>query len=71
MSVKDDAITVKRLDTGYWHIRGHGPCNFAQPPVWPCDVETLREHAHPEASETFIWECMRELNRLDAGRMTR
>lgn len=46
------------LDSGYWHLRGSGPCEWAQPPCWPCDERTLREHAHPEASEKFIRECM-------------
>ncbi len=47
-------ITVKKLSTGYWHIRGHGPCNWAQPPHWPCSEETLRDHAFPQASEEFL-----------------
>ncbi len=47
-------ITIKRLRSGHWHIRGNGPCNFAQPPTWPCDEATLREHTFPEASEEFI-----------------
>ena len=51
-------ITAERLSTGWWHIRGQGPCNWAQPPTWPCDEATLREHAFPEASESFIREVM-------------
>lgn len=47
-------IDVKRLDSGHWHVRGHGPCNWAQPPVWPCDEKTLRDNAFPEASDVFI-----------------
>lgn len=47
-------IQITRLESGYYHIRGRGPCNFAQPPNWPCDLDTLREHAHPEASESFL-----------------
>lgn len=27
------AISVRRLSSGYWHIRGVGPCNYAQPPI--------------------------------------
>lgn len=49
-----NAITVTRLESGYVHVRGRGPCNWAQPPTWPCSEETLRKHAFPEASETFI-----------------
>lgn len=47
-------ITVKRLPSGYWHIHGDGPCEWSQPPFWPCSEEMLREHAFPEASEAFI-----------------
>jgi hypothetical protein len=35
-------ITYKRLPSGYWHIRGRGPCNWAQPPHWPCSKQTKR-----------------------------
>lgn len=48
------AITVRRLSTGYYHIRGVGPCNWAQPPHWPCDEATLQQHTFPEASESFL-----------------
>lgn len=51
-------ITVKRLKSGYWHIRGQGPCNWAQPPEWPCSEEALRKHAFPEASERFLQEAV-------------
>ena len=47
-------VEVSRLANGWWHVRGHGPCNWAQPPEWPCDETTLRRHAFPEASEPFI-----------------
>lgn len=47
-------ITVKQLPSGYYHVRGNGPCNWAQPPRWPCDEETLRAHTFPEAAEEFI-----------------
>ncbi len=52
-------IEAKQLDSGYWHLRGTGPCNWAQPPWWPCDEATLRERVFPEASEEFIRECLR------------
>ena len=51
-------ITVKRLPSGYWHIRGLGPCNWAQPPSWPCSEEMLREHTFQQASEEFIRSSM-------------
>ena len=51
-------ITAKRLPSGYWLVRGNGPCEWAQPPTWPCSEQVLREHAFPEASERFIRDAM-------------
>jgi hypothetical protein len=50
-------ISIKRLESGHSHIRGTGPCNYAQPLVWPCSKEELRMHAHPEASNEFLNQC--------------
>lgn len=47
-------ISVKKLESGYYHIRGEGPCNWAQPNAWPCSEEMLRRSAFPEASEAFV-----------------
>ncbi len=47
-------ITTTRLPTGWWHIRGTGPCNWSQVPFWPCDQECIKRNAFPEASEEFI-----------------
>ena len=47
-------VAIKRLPTGWWHIRGEGPENWAQPPEWPCSEEMLREHVASGASERFI-----------------
>ena len=53
-------IMVKKLESGYYLVRGFGPCNFAQPPKWPCqDIEILRQAAHPEAGEMFLHEASR------------
>ena len=57
-------LTIKRLPSGYWHIRGSGPCNWAQPPFFPCDNLTLREHAFCQAGETFLQEVELEMDRL-------
>lgn len=46
-------VSVKRLSTGYVHIRGRGPCEWAQPPAWPTDPETLEASFFPEASADF------------------
>lgn len=59
MSDKAMPITVKRLESNYYHVRGIGPCNWAQPHIWPCSEEELRKAAFPEASETFIREAMK------------
>ena len=61
-------ITVARLSSGYFHVRGMGPCNWAQPPTWPCGEETLRESAFPEASEEFIRAAINRAT--DNGRVT-
>jgi len=55
----DMRIEVRRLPSGYYHVRGRGPCNWSQPPVWPCSDETLRLHAFPQASEAFIQTALR------------
>ena len=47
-------ITVQRLESGWYHVRGAGPCNWSQPPHWPATEAELREHAHPEAGEAFF-----------------
>ena len=47
-------ISIEQLSSGYWHIRGVGPCNWSQPESWPCTKAELWEHAFPEASSEFI-----------------
>lgn len=54
-------ITAKKLESGYWHIRGVGPCNWAQPPHWPCSEKVFREHVFPEACEEFIRSALRQM----------
>lgn len=49
----DEVVTVKRLDSGYFHLRGTGPCNWAQPIAWPCSDEELEEGFFYEAGEPF------------------
>lgn len=53
-------IMARRFSSGYWLITGDGPCEWAQPPTWPCDKVMLRAHAFPQASEKFIREATRE-----------
>ncbi len=37
-------ITVRKLESGYYMVEGDGPCEWAQPPSWPCDETTLLAH---------------------------
>lgn len=49
-----EPVTVKRLSSGYWHLRGIGPCNWAQPRAWPTlDMDELEESFFGEACEAF------------------
>jgi hypothetical protein len=61
----DDEIDVRRLPSGYWHVRGRGPCNWSQPINWPCSEEMLRHYAGPGASEEFIADAMIKAREVD------
>ncbi len=52
-------VRVRQLPSGWWHIRGRGPCNWSQPPIWPCSESVLREHAFPQASEKFFSDALK------------
>lgn len=54
----------RRLESGYLHIRGYGPCNWAQPPAWPCEPEALATSIFPEAGEPFRRAVLLENERL-------
>lgn len=60
-------ITVERLSSGYYHIRGQGPCNWAQPEYWPCGEAVLRASAFPEACEDFIHSALKAEATHDEG----
>jgi hypothetical protein len=51
-------VTVKKLSSGYFHLRGYGVCNWAQPKHWPCSEKELRASAFCEAGEEFILDCI-------------
>jgi len=57
-------LTIKRLESGYYHIRGQGPCNWCQPPRWPASPEEIDESMFPEAGTEFRREVHRESERL-------
>lgn len=48
-----ETFTVKRLSSGYVHLRGVGPCNWAQPQNWPCSDDELEAAFFHEAGEPF------------------
>ena len=55
-------MTIKRLSSGFYHIRGNGPCEWTQPPDWPCSEQVIRKHSFPQASESFIQAAIKESN---------
>lgn len=59
-------MTVRRLSSGYWHIRGIGPCNWAQVPSWPCSDAELEAGFFAEAGESFRRECREALQAIRA-----
>ncbi len=64
---RESLFSVKRLESGYWHLRGDGPCNWAQPRDWPCASETdLEASFFPEAGDRF-----RALVRTENDRLLR
>ena len=65
--------TIRRLSSGWYHIHGDGCCEWAQVPYWPASEEVIREHAFPEASETFLRAVIALSSRLlpPAGHGTR
>lgn len=60
---ESDDVDVKQLSSGWFHIRGFGPCEWSQPPTWPCSEDEIRRHAFPQASERFIHAACRLANR--------
>lgn len=59
--MSDPEIKVTQLESGYYHVRGRGPCNWAQPKYWPCSSSHLELSAFPEASEEFLRAAIRAM----------
>jgi hypothetical protein len=57
-------LTVRQLSAGWWHIRGNGPCNWAQPPTWPIHPDELEQHIFHEAGREFRRELAEANDRL-------
>ena len=48
------SIRIKRLTSGWYYLRGAGPCQWAQVQQWPgCTEEELESAYFPEASPDF------------------
>lgn len=60
-------LRIKRLDSGYYHIRGQGPCNWAQPPTWPCSEQVLLAHTFGEAGNEFRAATFKALNEISGS----
>jgi hypothetical protein len=60
-------VTVTRLPSGYFHLRGVGPCNWAQPEHWPCSEEELEAAFFHEAGASFRRVVAAENARLLGG----
>lgn len=54
-------IIIKRLPSGYYHIRGEGPCNWAQVQTLPCSEKDLRAGSF-QVNDDFISSAMDEIN---------
>jgi hypothetical protein len=54
------SISIRRLTSGYYRLKGRRSCDWSQVPSWPCSEEVLREGAFPGASEAFFQACMEE-----------
>jgi len=54
-------ITVTRLSSGYFHVRGEGPCNWAQPATWPCGEQALRFASFQTPSDEFIKSALKAM----------
>ena len=62
------SIRIKRLTSGWYHIRDTGPCEWAQVQQWPeCTEEELESAYFPEASPDFRREVAAIRERLLEG----
>lgn len=60
---KEISLRVVKLSSGFFRVRGNGPCEFGQYSSWPpLDERALLEETFPEASESFR-EAVRKMMR--------
>lgn len=63
MSTESIPLRIKQLPSGYWHIRGNGPEEWAQPANWPCSERELRAACGLGASHKFIQQCIEAMRK--------
>ena len=65
------SIRIKRLASGWYHLRGTGPCQWAQVQDWPgCTEKELDSAFFPEAGYNFRREVASLRERLLEGQCT-
>ncbi len=52
-------ITVRKMSSGAYHIKGEGPCNWSTVPEWPCSRETIRQCGDLAACREFLDDAAR------------
>ena len=58
-------LLAQPLTEPNWYITGVGPCNWAQPPTWPCaDEDVLSASIFPEAGFEFRCALTQENDKL-------
>jgi len=60
-------LRIKRLSSGFYHIRGIGPYNWAQPSHWPCDDAELERSCFREAGESFRFQLRKARDEAAEG----
>ena len=60
-----EIVSVRQLESGYWYVRGRGPCNWAQLLRWPTDLKSAKTASFYETGLTFITALAREGRKRD------
>ena len=63
-------LTARQLSSGYWYIRGCGPCEWAQQPTWPGPIQPFTEASEAFCRRVERWarHIAERRARLDAGK---
>lgn len=46
-------LSIKRLSSGYFHVRGRGPCEWGQYETWPPTNSDINDGTFVLASDRF------------------